>query len=214
MELWSNSFRDGGLIPADNAFAAIDPLTHWRFSNNRNPHLAWGDVPNGTQSLALFCLDGDAPASHVDLGRKLLAPELPRGEFCHWSLIDIPPSLQSIAEAQCSRSVTAHGKPGPVLTLPEGQLRQGLNDFTTWFASDADMAGNYYGYDGPFPPWNDLRIHHYIFRLYALDLPRLKLEGSFSGKQARMALHGHILDEAQMIGVYSLYPELAATLKK
>jgi hypothetical protein len=96
----------------------------------------------------------------------------------------------------------------------EHQLRQGLNDYTCWFAGDPAMAGDYYGYDGPCPPWNDLRIHHYIFRLYALDVPFLDLGPRFTGAQARAALQGHILDEAQLVGAYSLHPELASTLKK
>jgi phosphatidylethanolamine-binding protein (PEBP) family uncharacterized protein len=75
------------------------------------------------------------------------------------------------------------------------------------------MAGEYYGYDGPCPPWNDLRVHTYVFTLYALDIPRLPLEDRFSGPEARLAIMGHILDEAQVFGVYSLNPEIAPTLK-
>ena len=89
-----------------------------------------------------------------------------------------------------------------------------MNDFTTWFAGDPAMAGDYYGYDGPCPPWNDERIHHYLFRLYALDVPHLALETRFTGPQARAAMHGHILDEACLVGSYSLHPGLALTLKK
>ena len=33
--------------------------------------------------------------------------------------------------------------------------------------------GNYFGYDGPCPPWNDAIPHHYVFTLYALDVARL-----------------------------------------
>jgi phosphatidylethanolamine-binding protein (PEBP) family uncharacterized protein len=47
------------------------------------------------------------------------------------------------------------------------------------------MAGEYYGYDGPCPPWNDERVHTYVFTLYALDIPRLPLEGRFTGKPKR-----------------------------
>jgi phosphatidylethanolamine-binding protein (PEBP) family uncharacterized protein len=74
------------------------------------------------------------------------------------------------------------------------------------------MAGEYYGYDGPCPPWNDDRVHTYVFTLYALDIPRLPLEGRFTGKEARLAISGHILDEARIFGVYSLNPVIAATL--
>ena len=61
MKLWSETFRDGGLMPADHAFAEIDSASRVRLAGNRNPHLAWDEVPNGTESLALFCIDPDAP---------------------------------------------------------------------------------------------------------------------------------------------------------
>ncbi|TFW16180.1 YbhB/YbcL family Raf kinase inhibitor-like protein [Massilia arenosa] len=221
MKLWSDSFRDGGLLPPENAFAVIDPDTHVRFSDNRNPHLAWDDVPAGTESLVLFCIDVDVPSVGNDVNRvgHSVAEDLPRTEFFHWSLVDIPVALKSLAEGQFSDMVTPRGKPGPEVPFlvkngTEHQLRHGLNDYTGWFATDADMAGNYYGYDGPCPPWNDERIHHYIFRLYALDIPRLPLEGTFTGKEARLAIRGHILDEAQIVGVYSLNPAVAPTLTR
>ena len=65
-------------------------------------------------------------------------------------------------------------RPGP--HAPRG-ARQGINDYTGWFAGDKDMAGNYFGYDGPCPPWNDEIPHRYVFTLYALDVPRLDVGG-------------------------------------
>ncbi len=47
------------------------------------------------------------------------------------------------------------------------------------------MAGRYFGYDGPFPPFNDSLIHHYVFTLYALSIERLAVDGAFTGAQAR-----------------------------
>lgn len=216
MRLWSDSFRDGGRIPAACAFAAIDPASRVRLSDNRNPHLAWDDVPNGTESLLLLVIDGDAPLSADDANRadRTLAPGIPRGDFFHWILVDIPPSVRTIAEGAASSGVTPRGKPDAPLDAHAADgaghpLRQGVNDYTGWFAADPAMAGDYYGYDGPCPPWNDLHVHHYIFRLYALDEPRLALEGRFTGPDALTALHGHILDEAQIIGTYTLNPALA-----
>jgi phosphatidylethanolamine-binding protein (PEBP) family uncharacterized protein len=55
-------------------------------------------------------------------------------------------------------------------------------------------------------------VHTYVFTLYALDIPSLPLEGRFTGREARMAIRGHILDEARIFGVYSLNPEITATL--
>ncbi|MES2261885.1 MAG: YbhB/YbcL family Raf kinase inhibitor-like protein [Pseudomonadota bacterium] len=214
MRIWSDSFRAGGFISPNNAFAELDPSSHIRLAANRNPHLAWDDVPNGTQSLLLLCIDGDAPADARDANQegKVLPFDVPRTDFFHWTLVDIPPALSAIGEGQLSHQVTPRGKAGPAapLTVSNGsehQMRQGINDYTGWFAGDAGMAGDYYGYDGPCPPWNDLRVHHYIFRLYALDMPRLALEGRFTGPDAYAAMHGHILDEAQIIGAYSLNPQ-------
>jgi Raf kinase inhibitor-like YbhB/YbcL family protein len=87
-------------------------------------------------------------------------------------------------------------------------VREGLNDYTGWFAGDADMEGDYHGYDGPCPPWNDELVHNYIFRLYALDVPRLDLPATFTGADLRKAIFGHILDEAQLIASYTLNPQL------
>ncbi|HBI70640.1 MAG TPA: hypothetical protein DDZ22_17030, partial [Massilia sp.] len=77
MKIWSDSFTEGGLIPPECAFAVIDPATHVRLSSNRNPHLAWDDVPAGTQSLVLLCHDGDAPTDGTNVnkeGRTALLP--------------------------------------------------------------------------------------------------------------------------------------------
>ena len=219
MRLWSDSFSDGGVIPPQCAFAVIDPQDHVRLSANRNPHLAWDDVPPGTESLILFCYDIDAPTVGTDVNKegRTVAEELARADFYHWTLVDIPVAIRSLAEGKFSELVTPHGKPGPLVpfTIKNGtehQLRQGVNDYTSWFTSDPDMAGEYYGYDGPCPPWNDERVHTYLFCLYALDVPRLALEGRFTGPEARLAIRGHILDEAQIFGVYSLNPSVAATL--
>lgn len=219
MRLWSDSFKDGDPVPQANAFAVIDPATHVRLSSNRNPHLAWDEVPAGTQSLVLFCFDVDVPSVGTDVNREghTVPFDLPRTDFYHWTLVDIPLSVKSIAEGALSDGVTAKGKPGPDATLAGKKgaaitLRQGVNDYTGWFATDTSMAGDYYGYDGPCPPWNDERVHHYIFRIYALDVDRFPLEGRFTGQEAMLAIKGHILDEAQMIGCYTLNPGVSAEL--
>jgi phosphatidylethanolamine-binding protein (PEBP) family uncharacterized protein len=87
-------------------------------------------------------------------------------------------------------------------------MRQGLNDYTGWFASDAAMSGDYYGYDGPCPPWNDSIVHHYIFTLYALSVSRLEVEGTLTGAAVRAALKPHILAQSALTGLYTLNPRL------
>jgi phosphatidylethanolamine-binding protein (PEBP) family uncharacterized protein len=69
------------------------------------------------------------------------------------------------------------------------------------------MEGQYFGYDGPCPPWNDSLVHHYHFRALALDLARCPVEGIFNGPAAAAAIKGHVLAEASFVGTYALYPK-------
>jgi len=85
-----------------------------------------------------------------------------------------------------------------------------VNEYAGWFASDAEMAGDYFGYDGPCPPWNDTLVHHYVFTLYALDIERLDVQGKFTGKHVLDAMRGHILAESSVTGRYTLNPVLKA----
>lgn len=209
MQFWSDSFKDGGAIPAKFAFCVMDPDTHVRLSANKNPHLGWRELPAGTRSLAIICHDPDVPSSAENVnqeGRRVPAG-LPRVDFFHWTLLDLPPAMLAIAEGEVSDGVTARGKAGPDALRG---ARQGLNDYTGWFAADPDMCGDYFGYDGPCPPWNDSIMHHYVFTLYALDIAHVPLAGTFTAAQALAAIQGHILAQASITGQYTLNPELAA----
>ena len=205
MQLSTTAFADNGVIPAEFAFGAIDPATHVKLSGNRNPDLRWTGLPARTKSLAIVCHDPDVPSKGDDVnkdGRKVPA-SLPRVDFFHWVLIDLLPDTPPIERGEFSDGVTARGKPGP--QAPRN-ARQGTNDYTGWFAADKDMAGNYFGYDGPCPPWNDELPHHYVFTLYALDVPRLGVGGIFKGADVRSAMAGHVLAEAKVTGRYTLNP--------
>ena len=207
MKLTSPSFGDNQAIPTALAFCAPDPENHATMSDNRNPAFDWNEVPDGTRSLVLICCDPDVPSKPDDVnqeGREVPA-DLPRVDFYHWVLVDLPPTVNSIAEGEYSNAITARGKDGPD---GPGGARQGLNNYTDWFAGDADMDGKYYGYDGPCPPWNDSIMHHYVFTLYALDIERCPLDGDFGGAEVRSAIDSHILAQASITGTYSLNPKL------
>lgn len=198
MRIHSDSFENGKPIPAQYAMGTPEG-----FGGNRNPHLAWDDVPSGTRSFALLCVDPDAPTVPETVGREdLQIPvEQPRGDFVHWAMIDIDAAVRVIEAGSYSDGITAKGKrtpPGPAAA------RQGLNDYTGWFAGDADMGGDYFGYDGPYPPFNDLRTHRYFFRLFALEVETLPLAERFTAADVFRALHGHVLGEALVHGTYSL----------
>jgi len=206
VQLRSDNFTHGQPIPPAHAFCKIgQPVA---LSDNLSPNLAWKDAPLATRSFVLMCIDFDVPSKPDDVNKegRTVPPDLPRVEFVHWLMANIPVECGELAEGACSDGIVAHGKRAPY--GPPGSV-QGLNDYTGWFAGDADMKGEYLGYDGPCPPWNDSLVHHYHFRLYALDVEHLKLADGFTIAELRSAMDGHVLAEAELMGTYTLNPALA-----
>ena len=205
MRLTSTSFNDGDPIPESYAFAKPDQESRVTLAGNTNPQLEWTDIPDGTRSFALICHDYDVPSRGDDVNQpdREVPEDLPRVDFFHWVLVDLPQDKTSIAEGEFADGVVAGGQEQDAHVG-----RHGLNDFTGWFAEDPDMAGNYYGYDGCAPPWNDSILHHYVFTVYALDVDRLDVDGDFTGHDVREAIKGHILAEASIEGTYTQNPRL------
>jgi Raf kinase inhibitor-like YbhB/YbcL family protein len=104
-------------------------------------------------------------------------PDAPRGVFTHWVLFNIPGNVEHLDEniPQARR-------------LDNGAI-QGRND----------LGGD--GYGAPCPPKHDAP-HHYRFTLYALDAP-LRLQAGATRQQLLDALQAHVLDQAQLIGLYA-----------
>lgn len=209
MKLTSDSFTDGGAIPAEFAFGQPGPDAPCVLAGNRNPHLTWDDVPLGTRSFALVCIDTDVPTDPETVNRndRVVPAAQPRGEFVHWLMVNIPATVRAIAAGSCSDGVTAKGK--RELRGPEGSI-QGRNDYTGWFEGDPDMGGEYRGYDGPCPPWNDERVHQYRFRLYALERDNIPLQEGFTLDELRAAIGEYVLAEAELVGTYTLNPRLGS----
>lgn len=203
MRIHSDSFANGAPIPAE--FAGGDAKG---FAPDRNPHLAWEQAPAGTRSFALLVVDPDVPTVPETTNRDDMEvpADQPRQDFYHWVMVDIPAQVQALAAGSCADGFVAGGK-----RTPEGPsgARQGLNDYTGYFEGNAQLAGQYFGYDGPYPPYNDARLHHYHFRLYALDLERVPVEGAFTGQDVLKAIEGHVLGQAEWVGTYTLNPKLA-----
>ena len=204
-----SGFAEGAPIPGTHAFCVPAATGHVAMAPNRNPHVRWSGAPVGTRSFALLCVDATAPTAPDNVNKEgvTVPASLPRADFSHWVLVDIPVGVTEIAEGVDSNGVVARGK--PLGSMPYGV--RGHNDYTGWFAGDAAMAGTYGGYDGPCPPWNDELPHHYTFTVYALDVDSLGLFGDFGLAEAREAITGHVLAEASQMGTYTLNPALGAT---
>lgn len=200
------AFENGEAIPGENAFSVPAETGHIALSSNTNPQIRWSEVPEGTKSFALLVVDPDVPSKGDDVNKegRIVPADLPRVDFYHLVLVDIPADLREIPAGADSSSITAKGKPIGQTTFGI----RGINDYTAWFAGDPEMGGNYGGYDGPCPPWNDERVHRYFFTIYALDVETLGLAGAFTGADAKKALEGHVLAEATHMGTYTQNPDL------
>jgi Raf kinase inhibitor-like YbhB/YbcL family protein len=205
MKLTVLSFENGGPIPAEFAMGIPTESGQATFGPNRSPHLQWANAPAGTKSFALICIDPDAPSVRVDANQpdRTVAYDLPRVDFYHWVLVDIPADVNELPAGCDCEGVTPKGK--EVGSTPYGV--RGVNSYTSWFAGEPSMEGDYGGYDGPFPPWNDERVHRYHFVLYALDVASLGLHGAFDGADALVAMKGHVRDSAEWVGTYAIYPQ-------
>ena len=210
MKIHSNSFEHGKPIPAEFAMGTPDG-----FGGNRNPHLAWENIPAGTKSFVLLCIDTDAPTDGTLVADDATPIPVahPRGEFIHWVVAGIPASTREIPAGSCSDGVTKQGKSAAVdaVDAVDADGRRGLNDYTGWFAGNDAMGGQYFGYDGPYPPAHDLRVHRYFFRLFALDVDALALPEAFTAGDVLQAMRGHALTETATYGTYTLNPEVALT---
>lgn len=206
MKVISNSFADNATIPDAYAFGIPDPKEHMTMGPNKSPHLVWSDAPGGTKSFVMLCVDVDVPTvfDNFNVEGKSIDKDMPRQSFMHGVLVDIPPSITELAEGAESEGVVPKGK--PIGKVDHGV--RGANAFGAFMADNPDMAGDYGGYDGPAPPWNDELPHRYEFRVYALDVETLGLSGPFTGEQALEKMQGHILAEAKITGVFTLNPDL------
>lgn len=203
MKLSSHSLRDGEPILEKNAMGvrgASGPVP----GPNVSPHLVWSDVPAKSRSFALLAVDIDAP-SPKDANRSdiVIEDDAPRSAFYHWVLFDIPASMRELAEGLDSNGLTPKGKaPGKT-----SYGVRGINSYKEWFGDDPQMGGDYGGYDGPWPPFNDVRTHRYDFTLYALDVETLALSDEARAADVLKAIHGHVLAEATLRVTHSLAPD-------
>jgi Raf kinase inhibitor-like YbhB/YbcL family protein len=192
--------RSGGVIPDVYAYCVAPRAGRTARGPNRSPAIAWSPGPRGTKSYAIVVVDTDVPTDFATADKEgtVVPAALPRRDFYHWLLVDIPAATTSLAEGADSADPSAKAA-GPT---PHGV--RGLNDY----------GGGRAGYDGPCPPWNDAIVHHYHFRVYALDVARLNLPRAFTGTDVIRAVRGHVLARGEVVGLYTQNPAVARTLPR
>lgn len=115
----------------------------------------------------------EVPEEAKSLALLVDDPDSPRGSWVHWIVWNIPPGTRAVSEG----------------ALPAGI--SGTNDFGRT------------GWGGPCPHTGS---HRYVFTLWALDtvvdLSPEEKNGQETKRALREAINGHILAEAQLIGIY------------
>ena len=115
----------------------------------------------------------DPPAEVRSFALICEDPDALLGTFRHWLLANIPAAANSLGESQ----------------RPSDGMTQARNDF------------GHASYGGPAPPRGH-GVHHYHFRLLALDTDRLELSAAHDAGQFRQQVTPHVIDEAQLVGTY------------
>lgn len=194
-----DSLRPGGVILGAYAYCVPAKTGHVARGPNRNPAISWAKGPAGTASYAIVVVDTDVPTVFTSANKEgmTIPADLKRRDFYHFLLVDVLPATTSLPAGADSRGAAAK----PAGPTPRGV--RGQNDY----------GGVRAGYDGPCPPWNDTIPHHYHFQVYALNVARLNVSGNFKGADVVAAMQGHILAWGEVVGVYSLNPDVARTLK-
>ncbi|MBS29220.1 MAG: YbhB/YbcL family Raf kinase inhibitor-like protein [Alphaproteobacteria bacterium] len=206
MNVSIEGIADGQRIAEEFVFGIRTDDEPFTFGANISPAISWSGAPDGTKSYAIIMHDRSVPTVFDDANQegKTIPADLVRMDFMHWVLVDIPATTTGLAKGVESDSVVPKGKP----TGATSNGVRGANDFGMFMAANPDMAGDYGGYDGPAPPWNDELMHEYVFTVYALDVESLGLDGVFSGADALAAMERHILASGQVVGEYTLNPAL------
>jgi Raf kinase inhibitor-like YbhB/YbcL family protein len=205
-----DSFKNGGIMDNKFAFCAPAAQGHTTGGANLSPSISWSKGPRGTKSYAIILYDTDSPAEQREKMNKegiTMTADIPRRNFYHWVLVNIPANITSLKEGADSSARVVHGK--PATPAGAGAVR-GLNDYTKVTAANDAMKGQYYGYDGPCPPWNDDVVHHYHFTVYALSVPSLDLPKDFDGPAAMDAMKGKILAQGEQLGLFTQNPAKGA----
>jgi Raf kinase inhibitor-like YbhB/YbcL family protein len=206
-----DTFKNGEMIPNKYAFCAPAAQGHTAAGNNFSPGISWSRGPRGTKSYVILLYDTDSPAEQRDKINKegvILTLAIPRRTFFHWVLVDIPPNIRSLKEGADSDARVVHGKPA----TPAAAGVRGLNDYTKVTAGNDATKGQYYGYDGPCPPWNDEVVHHYHFAVFALSAKKLDLPQDFDGAAVLDVIKDKVLAQGEVVGVYTQNPAKGAKI--
>ena len=130
---------------------------------------------------------------------------IPKKYTCNGMDLSPPLKFKNVSEATKSLALIVDDPDAPMGTWVHWvvwNMEASINGISEGEQIKAEKGKNDFGklnYGGPCPPRG---THRYYFKLYALDKLLNLREGS-SKKQLEKAMEGHIIEEAQLVGLYS-----------
>ncbi|MDH3230432.1 MAG: YbhB/YbcL family Raf kinase inhibitor-like protein [Alphaproteobacteria bacterium] len=118
-----------------------------------------------------------APAGTRSFALLCDDPDAPGGTWTHWAAFDIGADATGLRES-----------------YPKGACVDAVRQAITDFGRP--------GYGGPCPPRRH-GVHHYHFRVLALDVAQLDLPADATFGDVAEAAEAHVLDRASLVGTYS-----------
>ena len=116
----------------------------------------------------------DPPKAAKSFALIVEDPDAPSGTLRHWAVYSLGAEQRRLKEG-AGRGVHGSGL-------------EGVNDFGRT------------GYDGPRPPPGP--VHHYHFRLMALDVLNLDLLDGATAEAIEAAARPHVIAETELVGTY------------
>lgn len=146
-----------------------------------------------------------------NIAMKLTSPiftnnsNLPSQYTCDGEGINPPLEISEVPLVAKSLVLIVDDPDAPITTFVHW-LVWNINPKTTEISVDSVPSGSIQGANSArkssyFPPCPPSGTHRYVFKLYALDI-ELDLAANTDKKALEQAMDGHILDSAELIGLY------------
>lgn len=155
------------------------PLTIHNSSIKEGKMKVTSDFENNGQIPSKYTCDGQ------DLAPELIISDVPAGTKELVLIVDDPDAPIGTFVHWVLYNIPADTAKIDNKNLPEG-AKQGFSDFRR------------NGWGGPCPPNGE---HRYFFKLYAIDT-KLELPEGANKAKIENAIKGHIIEQAQLIGLY------------
>lgn len=201
LNVTSKSIEHGKPIPKKFAYCMPDGKGKSTSAENISPELSWSGAPKEAKSFAIVVVDPDVPAKFDDANKdgKTIAEDFPRKNFYHWVVINIPANVSSFSEGEGKEVIMNSFPNKPPFSYKNGGIPL-INDF-----SGGKNAPEFAGYDGPCPPWNDARLHHYRFTVYALSQEKLEIDKNATLANIVSTIQHKSIGKGEIVGTYSNY---------